>query len=438
MPFNVFLLGYRIMLAQEIIKKKRDGENLTAKEIKTFVQGVLDWSVSDGQLSALLMAFLINGMSHEELQNWISEIIDSGMVLDWDSVDLNGPVASIHTMPSVGDKSEIIVGAVLASAGMYVPMLCDKMQYHTGGTIDKLSSISGYDINPSKARFRKTLLNSGFAFLTSSEQLAPADVRIQSIRDTTATISSIDLLIASLLIKKVASGVKKLTVDIKTGSASFTTTEEYAKEFEEKLLLNAAPFGLDVKTIFSNVNEVVGQNIGNSLEIYEVWAFLTGALGNRDKQLMKQTKTIASVALVQNGICSNEENAKQLVEDLITSGKAAEQFSRMLYEMGVSQAFMSNPMTYLPQAPVVLPVYAGKTGIVETMNMRWIGLSVIEMGAGRLYSEQKIDLSAGYSNMIKPGTKVMPDTVLAFIHAQDEQTALAAQTHLLGAINING
>ena len=253
------------MQPQDIICKKREGQKLTPAEINAFVQGINDWSIADGQIAAMLMATLINGTDTDEIVELVKAVVDTGMVLNWDAVDLNGPVASVYAMPGVGDKVEIIAGAVLAACGLYVPMICDRMQYHTGGTMDKLDSILGYDSHPTYSRFKKALRDSGCAFMTSTEQFAPADMRIQAIRDITATVESLPLLISSMLTKKVTSGIRKLTVDVKAGSGAFTKTQAEAEHCIDLIKQCLPAFGIDANFTISDMNQVTGQNIGNSL-----------------------------------------------------------------------------------------------------------------------------------------------------------------------------
>ena len=424
------------MLPQEIIRKKRDGQTLTKQEIEEFVQGIDDWSITDGQISALLMAALINGLNNDEIIAFVNAIVETGIILNWDSVDLNGPVASVYTMPGVGDKSEIIAAPLLAACGVYVPMICERMQYHAGGTLDKLDSIKGFASRPTLARFKKTLRESGCAFMTPTEQIAPADLRIQSIRDVTATVSSIPLMIMSLLVKKIASGVKNVTVDVKIGSGSFTPSENEAQICAQKIKECAPAFGITTDITMSQMDHVVGQNIGNALEIYEAWAYLTGT-GPRDPELHELVVTICSTVLIQNKIVETKEQAVEKIERALSSGQAAECFSRMLYEQGVLPNFISNPAPFLPTAQVIRPVYPDKEGYVSKMNLRWIGLAVLEMGAGRLYQEQRIDYAAGYSNVCRPGMYVSGRVPLAFVHADDIQTAELAAVHLKGAITIS-
>ena len=315
-------------------------------------------------------------------------------------------------------------------------MICERIQYHAGGTLDKLDSIKGFTSRPTLARFKKTLRESGCAFMSPTEQIAPADLRIQSIRDVTATVSSIPLMIMPLLVKKIASGSKILTVDVKVGSGSFTPSLQEAETCAQKIKECAPAFGITTDITLSQMDHIVGQNIGNALEIYEIWAYLTGT-GPRDPELHELVVNICSTVLIQNKIVENQEQAAEKIERALGSGRAAECFSRMLYEQGVLPNFISNPAAFLPTAPVIQPVYPDKEGYVSKMNLRWIGLAVLEMGAGRLYQEQRIDYSAGYSNVCRPGMYVSARVPLAFVHAEDAKTAELAAVHLKGAVTIS-
>ncbi len=435
MPFFRFFREY-IMLPQDIIRKKRDGKILTKQEIEEFVQGIDDWSISDGQVAAMIMASLINGLNNDEIIAFVNAIVETGIILDWNSVDLNGPVSSVYTMFGVGDKSEIIAAPLLAACGVYVPMICERIQYHAGGTLDKLDSIKGFTSRPTLARFKKTLRESGCAFMSPTEQIAPADLRIQSIRDITATVGSIPLMIMSLLVKKIASGVKNITVDVKVGNGSFTPTVQEAESCAQKIKECAPAFGITTEITLSQMDHIVGQNVGNALEVYEVWAYLTGT-GPRDPELHDLVINICSPVLIQNKIVETKEQAAERIERTLGSGHAAECFSRMLYEQGVLPNFISNPAPFLPTAQVIQPVYPDKEGYVSGMNLRWIGLAVLEMGAGRLYQEQRIDYAAGFSNVCHPGMYVSNRVPLAFVHADDARTAEEAAVHLKGAITIS-
>lgn len=424
------------MLPQDIIRKKRDKQTLTGQEIEEFVQGIEDWSVADGQIAALLMASLVNGLDNDEITAFVNAIVDTGIILDWESVDLNGPVASVYAMPGVGDKTEIIAAPVLAACGVYVPMMCERMQYHAGGTLDKLDSIKGFSSRPTLARFRKTLRESGCAFMTPTEQIAPADLRIQSIRDVTATINSIPLMIMSMLVKKIASGVKNLTVDIKSGNGSFTPLRQEAENCAKRIQECAPAFGITTNITFSQMDHLIGQNVGNALEIYEAWDYLTGA-GPRNPELHALIRNVCATVLIQNKMATDRDDAFAKIDRALSSGQAADCFGRMLYEQGVLPNFLSNPASFLPTAQVIKPVYPDREGYVLEMNLRWIGLAVLEMGAGRSHQEQRIDYAAGFSNMCRPGMYVSQRVPLAFVHAEDSQTADLAAVHLKGAVKLS-
>lgn len=425
------------MLPQEIIEKKRNGQKLAPDDIEEFVKGIDDWSISDGQIAALTMALLINGMDTDEMIAFINAVVDTGMVLDWSATDLDGPVVGLCAMPGVGDKLEIVSAPILAACGAYVPMICERMLYHAGGSLDKLEGIRGFTSRPSLSRFRKTLKNTGCAFMSPTDQIIPADSRIQGIRDVTATVNSIPMLIMSMMAKKIASGLKTLTVDIKSGSGAFTETREAAENCAEKIKEAGEAFEIKTAFTYSDTDHIIGSSIGNALEIQEAWSYLTCSPQQRDAELHKEVERFCATALMQNKLAGTDKEARNRVETALASGKAAEHFGKMLCEQGVSPGFTENPAPYLPTAQIIRPVYPDKEGYVEGMNVRWIGLAVIQMGGGHLYLEQKIDYAAGYTNMCKPGMYVSPRIPLAFVHANDATTADQAAVHLKGAIRIS-
>ena len=424
------------MLPQDIIRKKRDQQTLTRQEIEEFVQGIDDWSIADSQIAALLMAALMNGLNNDEIIAFVNAIVDTGIILDWTSVDLNGPVASVYSMPGVGDKTEIIAAPLLAACGIYVPMICERMLYHAGGTLDKLDSIKGFSSRPTLARFRKALRESGCAFMTPTEQIAPADLRLQSIRDVTATVNSIPLMVMSLLVKKIAGGTKNLTIDIKSGSGSFTPTQKETETCAQKIKECALTFGIKADFTFSRTDHLIGQNVGNALEIYEAWDYLTGA-NPRNPELHTLIQSICSTVLIQNKIVSDQTEALDKIDRALGSGQAADCFGHMLYEQGVLPNFISNPAQFLPTAQIIKPIYPDTDGYVSEINLRRIGLAVLEMGAGRSYQEQRIDYAAGFSNMCRPGMYVSQHVPLAFVHAEDTQSADSAALQLKKAIKLS-
>ena len=426
------------MLIQELIRKKRDRQKLSDDEIVEFVRGVNDWSAADGQISAMTMAMLINGIDLDEMVSFINAVVDTGMVLDWGPQGLDGPVVGLAAMPGVGDKVELIVAPLLASFGAYVPMISERMLYYTGGSLDKLEGIKGFSSRPSLSRFRKTLKTAGCAFMSPTDQIIPADSRIQAIRDVSATVNSIPLLAISLLAKKIASGIKTLTVDVKYGMGSFVPTKEAAEDCAAMMKQCAEAFGITLETTLNDMNTPEGSTIGNGLEVLEAWDYMTASASKRSPRLHRLILDVAAKALLQNKLANSVEEAEAKINLALSTGKAAERFAVMLCEQGVSPAFTSDPKSFIPKANIVRPVYPDTEGYVESMNMRWIGLSVIQMGGGHLYLEQKIDYGAGFSDLCEIGSYVSPEIPLAFAHANDEATAEQACVHLKGAIKVAG
>ena len=425
------------MQIQEIICHKRDRLHLTQDEIDAFIRGVNDWSVSDGQIAALMMAILINGISVDELTAFIKAIVNTGLVIDWSQTDLNGPVVNLSAMAGVGDKLEIIAAPLLAACGAYVPMISDRMQYHAGGTLDKLEGIKGFSSRPSVNRFKRVLQEAGCAFMAPSEEIVPADSRIQSIRDVSATVNSIPLMIMSLLSKKIAGGADNLTLDIKVGNGAFTQDQAAADACAALFKEAAEAFDLKTAVTFSPMDYVTGTTVGNALEVWEATNYLTATAQNRHPDIHTLVMRVCAATLIHNKMAANEREAVAKLEEALDSGKAAEQFGRMLTAQGVSAAFLSNPEAFLPSASVIRPIYPETEGYVESINLRWLGLSLLEMGGGHLYLEHKIDYAAGYSNLCRPGMFVSPRTPLAFVHANDASVAQEAAVHLRGAVKIS-
>lgn len=425
------------MLVQEIIRLKRDGKTLTPEQIDDFITGVNDWSIADGQIAAMTMALLINGMNADELIAFINSLVDSGMVMRWNQENADNSLLGFAVMPGVGDKLEIIAAPLMASCGAVVPVISNRMQYHAGGSLDKLEAVKGFSTRPSISRFRHIIEQAGCGFMSPTEEIVPADSRIQAIRDVTATVNSIPMLVMSMLAKNIASGVKNLTVDIKVGNGSFTETKEKAESCATLIKTAGKALNIDVATTFSPMDYVIGSTVGNSLEISEITKFLTSSASKRDKELEDLVLRVCSFAMTHSGISSDEKMARSSLKKALDSGMAAETFGRMLSAQGVSPDFLNRPDAYLPTAQIVRPVYPEKEGFISGINLRWLGLSLIEMGGGYMYLEHKIDYAVGYSNLCKPGTFVSPQMPIAFVHANDSSIADEATVHLRGAVQIS-
>ena len=251
-------------LPQELIRKKRDGHTLNDAEIAYIVSGICDLNFTDAQIGAFAMAVVIKGLDMDERVSLTKHMMNSGKVLKWDDLNLNGPVVDKHSSGGVGDKVSLMLAPIVAACGAYVPMISGRGLGHTGGTLDKLESIPGYNVMPSERLFRDTVSGVGCAIIGQTAQLAPADQRLYSIRDVTATIESVGLITASILSKKLAAGLDALVMDVKTGNGAFCETREMAHEVGRSIVDVASGAGVPTRCLITDMNSVLGGNVGNS------------------------------------------------------------------------------------------------------------------------------------------------------------------------------
>lgn len=421
------------MLPQEIIRKKRDKQELSSEEIAGFVKGVTDGSVADCQIAALTMAVFLNGMSKKETTALTLNMRDSGDTLNWQG--MNGPIVDKHSTGGVGDKVSLMLAPMLASCGAYVPMISGRGLGHTGGTLDKFDSIPGYQTCPSNELFRKTVKETGCAIIGQTANLAPADKKIYAVRDVSGTVESIPLITASILSKKLAAGLDYLIMDLKCGNGAFMGSLEDARALAKSIVSVAGNAGTGTKAILTDMNQVLGTTAGNAVEMIEAVDYLKNV--NVDPRLHAVTMELCSNLLVQAKLFDTVEAAKQRLQENVDSGKALEIFARMVASLGGPADFTDNPEKYLPASQLKLPVFASASGYVTAMNTRNIGLSIIELKGGRTSPEQKIDHATGYSGFCQIGDYVDEDTPLAFVHAADEDGYEKAAAALRANITIS-
>lgn len=421
------------MLPQEIIRKKRDKQELSAEEIAAFIKGVTDGSVADCQIAALTMAVFLNGMNKNETTSLTLNMRDSGDTLVWKG--LNGPVVDKHSTGGVGDKVSLMLAPMLASCGAYVPMISGRGLGHTGGTLDKFDSIPGYQTCPDNDLFRKTVKKTGCAIIGQTGNLAPADKKIYAVRDVSGTVESIPLITASILSKKLAAGLDYLIMDLKCGNGAFMGSLEDARALAKSIVSVADNAGTGTKAILTDMNQVLGTTAGNAVEMLEAVNYLKNI--NVDARLHAITMELCANLLVQSKLFDSVDSAKQQLRKNLDSGKALEIFARMVASLGGPADFTDNPEKYLPQSPLKLPVFATTSGYVTAMNTRNIGLGIIELKGGRTSPEQKIDHSTGYSGFCQIGDYVDEETPLAFVHAANEDDYEKAAAVLHASITIS-
>jgi thymidine phosphorylase len=420
------------MLPQEIIRKKRDRRPLEPGEIADFVQGVVSNAVSEGQVAALAMAILLNGMSRDEAVALTLAMRDSGEVLDWS--DLPGPVTDKHSTGGVGDNVSLMLAPIVAACGAYVPMISGRGLGHTGGTLDKMDSIPGYVSQPDNALFRKAVTETGCAIIGATANLAPADKRIYSIRDVTATVESVPLITASILSKKLAAGLQSLVLDVKVGNGAFMARSRDATELATSLVEVADGAGLKTSALITGMNEPLASAAGNAVEVANAVDFLTGRI--RDPRLLEVTVSLAAEMLHASGIATSNQQGLQRANEALESGRAAETFARMVAVLGGPRNFVETAEKHLPRAPVELAVAAPADGFVRSVETRDIGIAVVTLGGGRTRPQDPVDHAVGISRLLPIGHEVKRGEALALVHARSKDAADQAAAQILAAYAI--
>jgi thymidine phosphorylase len=423
------------VLPQEIIRKKRDGHELSAEEIAFVARGIHDGSLSEGQVAAFAMAVFFRGMTTAEQVALTVGMTNSGTTLEWKSLSLPGPVIDKHSSGGVGDKVSLMLAPIVAACGAYVPMISGRGLGHTGGTLDKLSAISGYETQPDLATFRKVVREAGCAVIGQTDDLAPADRRLYATRDVTGTVESIPLIVSSILSKKVAEGLDGLVMDVKCGSGAFCDTEAMARDLAESLVAVANRAGLPTIALITDMDRVLGRNVGNALEVVEAVKYLKGE-GTRDARLHEVTMALAGEMVSLGGLARDAVAGRVKAEAALADGRAAEVFARMVAALGGPDDLLEHTPRYLAHAPVIRPCNAERSGYVSGMNARQVGIAVVALGGGRSHADDAIDPSVGLTEVIDVGTAVRAGSLLCAVHAASDADADQAVEILQRAIRI--
>ncbi|MEJ4046271.1 thymidine phosphorylase [Erwinia sp. SLM-02] len=424
-----------MFLPQEIIRKKRDGQALSEEEIRFFINGVRDNTVSEGQIAALAMTIYFHDMSLPERVALTMAMRDSGSVLNWQSLNLNGPVVDKHSTGGVGDVTSLMLGPMVAACGGYVPMISGRGLGHTGGTLDKLEAIPGFDIFPQDDRFRQIIKEVGVAIIGQTSSLAPADKRFYATRDITATVDSIPLITASILAKKLAEGLDALVMDVKVGSGAFMPTFEQSELLAQSIVGVANGAGCKTTALLTDMNQVLASTAGNALEVREAVQFLTGEY--RNPRLLEVTMALCAEMLISGGLAHSAEDARAKLQTVLDNGRAAEIFARMVAAQKGPTDFIERMDSYLPAPMLSKAVYADRAGIVSAMDTRALGMAVVTMGGGRRRASDSIDYSVGLSNVAALGTAVDGQQPLAVIHASSEDSWQEAAAAVKAAVTLS-
>ncbi|WP_372880531.1 thymidine phosphorylase [Psychromonas sp.] len=421
------------LFPQEIIRRKRDGKVLTRQEIDFFIQGITTNSITEGQIAAFAMAVYFQDMNIDERVLLACAMRDSGTVLDWSSLDLDGPVVDKHSTGGVGDVTSLMLGPMVAACGGYVPMISGRGLGHSGGTLDKLDAIPGYKTTPDSAEhFRRIVKQVGVAIIGQTGDLAPADKRFYATRDITATVESIPLITASILSKKLAAGLDALVMDVKAGSGAFMPTYEQSEALAKSIVGVANGAGCKTTALITNMDQVLASSAGNAVEVREAVRFLSGEYVN--PRLHEVTMALCAEMLLLSGLAADLKEARTKLQAVLDNGKAAEVFGKMVCALGGPADFIENYDNHLQKPAIVRPVYAPHAGIVQAMDTRELGMAVVAMGGGRRRATDPIDYGVGLSEIIALGEQASPEKPLAIIHARSEAQFIEAQRAIQRAI----
>ena len=404
------------MLAAELIRRKRDGDELSADELRWLVAGITDGTVTDAQLGALAMAIVWRGCSAAERVALTAAMTHSGEVLAWDGAQ--APILDKHSTGGVGDKVSLLLAPIVAACGATVPMISGRGLGHTGGTLDKLQSIPGYDVAPSGSKLRAAVARAGCAIVGQTATLAPADRRLYAIRDATGTVESIPLIVASILSKKLAAGLDGLVMDVKVGSGAFLADLDAARELAGAIVDVAKGNGLRTTALLTDMNQVLGHTAGNALEVRECVQALTG--GSADPRLREVTLALSAELLVLGGLHEDAIAARAAAESALDHGVAAERFAAMVAALGGPADLLERPDAHLPAAPVTCAVHGHRAGCVTAIDVRAVGVGIVALGGGRARETDPVDHAVGLAEVAGLGERVAPGgRPLAIVHARD-------------------
>lgn len=419
------------MRAVDLIRKKRDGQELSATEISFMVAGIANGKVADYQWSAMLMAILWRGMTDQETAALCDAMMRSGEVVDLSMIA--GPKVDKHSTGGIGDKTSLILAPIAAAAGVMVPMVSGRGLGHTGGTLDKLESIPGFNVNLNLDQYRDVLRRCGLVLIGQTPQIAPADKFLYATRDATATVESIPLLASSIMSKKLAEGIDGLVLDVKTGHGAFLPVESDARRLASTMIAIAHRLGKKCIALLTNMQQPLGDFAGNALEIYESVEVLKGR-GPAD--LVDLSIELAAEMILMAGIVSTIDEARIRAKATIADGSALERFRQVIAAQGGDPAVCDDPLRVLPQAHRQVPITAECSGWVSDILSRDIGQAIMLLGAGRERVDSLIDPAVGAQFMKKVGDRVEAGEPLAVLHVNDESRLREATSLMNQAVKI--
>lgn len=416
------------MFPQHIIARKRDGHALARAEIDAFVRGATDGSWADYQLSAMLMAIFLRGMTPEETAAYTEAMMRSGIVANLDGI--TAPKADKHSTGGVGDKVSLHLAPMVAACGVAVPMISGRGLGHSGGTLDKLASIPGFRVDLSLDDFRAQVGRLGLCLIGQTAELAPADRKLYALRDVSASVECVPLICASILSKKLAEGTDVLVGDVKFGRGAFMKDKADARRLAEALVAVAGKMGTPMRAVLTAMHEPLGRAVGNALEVAESIDCLRGR-GPADT--MAVTYVLGEQMLLLAKVASSRAEARARLEESVTSGAALRKFREMITAQSGDARVIDEPER-LPQARLKVPLITPRAGFVQDVDAMGVALAALRLGAGREKAEDRVDHAVGVSSLVKIGEPVAAGVALCVVHANDDEALAAANAMLAAAI----
>ena len=400
----------------DIIEKKKNKLELSDEEIKFCIDGVTDETIPDYQTSALLMAIVLNGMNDHETAKLAECMMKSGDVLDLS--DIEGIKADKHSTGGVGDKTSLALGPIISACGLKLAKMSGRGLGHTGGTLDKLESIEGFNVFLKEEEFKKQVNEIGFAIIGQTGELVPADKKLYALRDVTATVDSIPLIASSIMSKKLASGSDTILLDVKYGEGAFMHTIEDAKKLARAMINIGKKLGKDTRAMITDMNQPLGNTIGNALEVKEA---IETVKGEGPKDFTELVLTAGEIMLIQGKIAKNKNQARKMLEDAINSGKAFEKLKKMVEYQGGNVGQIEDP-SLLPQAKFKTEMKSKNDGDIDNIHSMNLGILSMKLGGGRERKEDKINYAVGLEMKVKKGDKVEKGDSLAIVYHDKKLT----------------
>jgi pyrimidine-nucleoside phosphorylase len=419
---------------QDVIRKKRDGAQLSREEIVFFIDGVTRGTIADYQISALLMAIYLNGMNDTEQANLTEAMLRSGNILDFSSIAK--PKADKHSTGGVGDKTSLLIAPMVAACGVCVPMISGRGLGHTGGTLDKLESIPGYRVNLSASEFENVLQTVGYAMSGQTAELAPADKKMYALRDATATIEAIPLIVASIISKKGAAGLDAMVIDVKVGSGAFMRDEARAQALAHALVKTGNSCGIRTRALLTDMNQPLGRAVGHSLEVKECIELLRGEVDDGARPVLDLSIELSAHMLMLSHVDDSLGAARGRLKNILSSGKALESFRQNVAAQGGDARVCDEPAKFLPLATESFKVESPRSGFVTKVNTADIGHAIAAIGGGRVRIDDEIDPAVGFVTDVGIGNRINAGASIGTVYCRDEAKASEAVRAIQAAYEI--